>query len=115
LIDVYVGEGTVFTGAARQAQESRERAQALLRNQDIERLKRNIERRRRATQAQIEALQATLESEIEEMSKTLYEGELRIREIAHDREGMARKRLADPNSSPGSRAKSTATRLGNGR
>jgi circadian clock protein KaiC len=114
LIDVYVGEGTVLTGAARQAQEARERAESLVRAQEVARLQRGIERKRRATQAQIETLQATLESEIEEMSKTLHEGELRIREIGHDREAMARKRMADANAFAGSKAKSTI-RSGNGR
>jgi circadian clock protein KaiC len=113
LIDVYVGEGAVLTGSARQAQEARERAEALLRRQEAGRLERTIERKRRATQAQIEALEAALESEVEEISKALLEGELRAKEIAADRAAMARKRMADKNSHARNKSKSI-TRSGNG-
>ena len=114
LVDVYVGEGMVLTGAARQAQEARERAQALLTRHEMERLKRAIERKRRATQAQIEALQANMESEVEEISKALRESELRTREIAGDRVAMARKRMADAAPTPESKTISPI-RSGNGR
>jgi circadian clock protein KaiC len=42
LVDVYLGPEGVLTGSARAAQETREKAEALLRQQDIQRKQRNI-------------------------------------------------------------------------
>jgi len=60
LVDVYVGPGTVFTGAARLRQEAKERAQAMVEQQAVERRQRELEQERAALEAQIEALRAKL-------------------------------------------------------
>jgi len=63
LREVYVGPDGVLTGSARLAQEAKDRADRLLRTQEVERRTREIVRRRREIAAQIETLQAQLASE----------------------------------------------------
>ncbi|MDU2927082.1 circadian clock protein KaiC, partial [Bradyrhizobium sp.] len=67
LREVYVGPDGVLTGSARLAQEAKDRADRLLRTQEVERRTREIVRRRREIAAQIETLQAQLASEEGEM------------------------------------------------
>jgi len=57
LIDVYVGPEGVLTGSMRVAQEDRERANKLMREEEMERRQRELEAKRTALQAQIAALQ----------------------------------------------------------
>jgi circadian clock protein KaiC len=60
LVDVYVGPGAVYTGAARLSQEARDQAEALVRHQADERRQRELEQERRNLQAQAAALQTRL-------------------------------------------------------
>lgn len=57
-LDVYAGTGGVLSGTARLAQESRDREAALLRAQEAERLRRELDRKREAMEAQIAAMRA---------------------------------------------------------
>lgn len=66
LIDVYIGAGGVLTGSARVAQEAQEQATALAQSQEIERLQLNLERRRKALEAQIATMRANFEAEMDE-------------------------------------------------
>jgi circadian clock protein KaiC len=56
LRDVYVGLEGVLTGSARMAQEAKERAETKMRNDEIERKKSELIRRKRIMEAQIESL-----------------------------------------------------------
>src|SRR5580693_9376877 len=56
LREAYVGPEGVLTGSARRAQEAKEKAIALVREQDMERRSRELERKRREIAAQIEIL-----------------------------------------------------------
>jgi circadian clock protein KaiC len=60
--EVYVGEGGVLTGAARQEQEAREEAQHRRRFQEIEQKEHEVIQRRAALQAQTATLKAELEA-----------------------------------------------------
>jgi circadian clock protein KaiC len=60
--EVYVGEGGVLTGAARQEQEAREEAQNRRRFQEIEQKEHEVIQRRAALQAQTATLKAELEA-----------------------------------------------------
>jgi circadian clock protein KaiC len=60
LIEPYLGSEGVLTGAARIAQEARENALALLSEQEAERRRRDLDRRRLAIEAQIASLRAEL-------------------------------------------------------
>jgi circadian clock protein KaiC len=71
LLDVVQGAEGVLTGTARMAQEAKERAATLVRQQDIERKQRELERKRRALEVQIDALRAEFDAEEEEMSKII--------------------------------------------
>ena len=74
LRDAYVGPEGVLTGSARLAQEAKDRAAALVRQQEMERRSREVERKRREIAAQIEILQAQLASEEAEVALLDREG-----------------------------------------
>jgi circadian clock protein KaiC len=60
LVDVYVGPGAVYTGAARLNQEAHDRAETLAQQQAVEQRERELEQERRSVQAQVNALQTKL-------------------------------------------------------
>ncbi len=66
LRDVYVGLGGMVSGTARTAQEAQEAAAEAERLQIIALHRREVDRRRRALQAQITSLQAELEAQDDE-------------------------------------------------
>lgn len=101
LLDVYVGPSGVLTGSARYAQEAKERADELQRQQEFESRKRQLERRRAAVEAQITALRAEFETEEEELRRLLVNKDLRDAVILADRREMARLRMADESSADG--------------
>jgi circadian clock protein KaiC len=68
LVDVYLGDGQVFTGSARAAQEERERLERQRLTDESGRKSRDAARRKAAVEAQIAALRATLSSEGEELA-----------------------------------------------
>jgi circadian clock protein KaiC len=71
LLDVAQSADGVLTGTARMAQEAKERAAGLVREQEIERKQRELERKRRALEVQIDSLRAEFDAEEEEMSKII--------------------------------------------
>ncbi len=95
LLDVYLGAEGVLTGSARVAQEAKETAAAILRQQEIERRQRELDRKRAALDAQIAALRASYEVESQELEMGLAEERLREEKLAADRLDMARIRRAD--------------------
>ncbi|BBA34980.1 circadian clock protein KaiC [Methylocaldum marinum] len=98
LVDVYTGPEGVLTGSARLAQEARERAATVLREQEIQRKERELERKRQAVEAQIAALRSGLAAEEEELQLALIQARHREAQLARDREAMARGRKADSDS-----------------
>ncbi len=95
LVDVYVGPGGVLTGAARAGREARERADALLERQEVERRLREIERRRKVREARIAALRAELEADEEDANRIVLEQRMRETALTEGREELARLRKAD--------------------
>ncbi len=69
LIEPYLGPEGVLTGAARMAQEAREREAERERTETTERRRREIVRRRHALERQITEMRAALEAEEDEVSK----------------------------------------------
>jgi len=63
LIEPYVGAEGVLTGAARAAQEARERSDAIARAQISERRRRELDRKRATTERQIAELRAAMSAE----------------------------------------------------
>jgi len=88
----YLGPEGVLTGAARMAQEAREREaeQELL--ELTEQRKRQMARKRDALERQIAEMRASLEEEESEVSKLLERQDKRKASAESDREAMARKR-----------------------
>lgn len=95
LRDVYVGPEGVLTGSMRQAQEARERANARLRQEEIERKQRELERKRKTVQAQLAALEAEFAAEEEELNYLIRNDEATRIELEADRAAMSRSRKAD--------------------
>ena len=84
----YVGPEGVLSGSARLAQEAKEKAAALVREQDMERRSRELERKRRETMAQIEILRVQLASEETEAALLRREGTAREDQLRADRVSM---------------------------
>ena len=95
LKDVYVGSGGVLTGAARVAQEARERAETLERNQEIERKHREIERKKALIEAQIAALRTGFEAEKDDLERAIAREKLHQEVLTEETQAMARTRKAD--------------------
>jgi circadian clock protein KaiC len=101
LRDVYVGpSGLLLAGGAREALEAQELAQAILRGQETESKKRNLERKRQAMEAQVAVLQAEFEVEQAEAAKAIGQDQARAGVLAGDRVQMARQRQSDPGAKP---------------
>lgn len=95
LVDVYIGSEGVLTGSARVAQEAKEGAAALVEAQEVERLRLNLERKRKVLDAQIAALQANFDAEAEELYRIINQKAARDQQIVEDRAEMARSRSLD--------------------
>ena len=99
LRDVYVGpSGALLTGSARLALEAQEKAQALVREQEVESKNRELDRKRQAMEAQIALLRAEFEVEQAEAAKTIRQDQTRAGVLAGDRVQMARLRQSDPSA-----------------
>lgn len=94
LVDPYLGMEGALTGAARLAQEAKERAAEVSRQQEIARRRRELERKRQALEARIEALRLEFESEAEEARRSFEQDEEREGAILKVRKDMARARKA---------------------
>jgi len=92
LVEVYLGAGGVYTGSARVAQETQERATALERQQATERRQYALERKRRMLEAQIAALQADFAAEEDEVLRMAAQDSTRQETISTERQAMAQSR-----------------------
>ena len=95
LVDVYTGPAGVLTGSARLIQEAKEKADKLSRQQKIDRMKMNLERKRRALDAQIEPLRAEFTAEEEDLKKIIEQEEMKEFFYQKERETVAVSRKAD--------------------
>ena len=95
LKDVYIGPEGVLTGSMRLAQEARERAVTLNRQQEIERRQRDLERKRRALNAQLDAQRGEFEAEEHELRLLIEQEQAAAERLRASREDMARSRKSD--------------------
>ncbi len=95
LQDVYIGPGGVLTGSARVAQEARERADALGRDQEIERKQRDIDRKKAVIEAQIAALRTDFEVEKDDLEMSITREKLYQKVLTEETQAMARARKSD--------------------
>jgi circadian clock protein KaiC len=95
LRDVYVGPGGVLTGSARLAQEAQEQAALVMRKQEIERRQLDLERKRKAMEAQISMMRAEFEAQETEILNVIAQEQARETRLAQERLDMAHSRKAD--------------------
>jgi circadian clock protein KaiC len=95
LRDVYVGPAGVLTGSARLTQETQEKAQAVSRQQEIERNQREIRRRQQIMEAQVRAIRFQFEADKENLEITYNQQKAVGQILAADRNDIARQRKAD--------------------
>lgn len=85
----YIGPAGVLTGAARAALESRERAEAALRRDDIKRLRADLTRKRDVLSHQVAAMKASFAGEARAIERSIAEAELAQETQQADRAAMA--------------------------
>jgi circadian clock protein KaiC len=113
LKDVYVGPEGVLTGSMRLAQEAREQAATLDRQQELERRQRDLERKRQVLEAQIAAQRAQFEAEQDEMKRLIAQEQAVTDRLREGREEMGRSRKADePGETPKTRSRELTPRGG---
>jgi circadian clock protein KaiC len=95
LVPAYIGPGGVLTGSSRLSQEAKEKADARLREQETQRKQQEIERKRLALQAQIASLQAEFAAVEKEADLAISQEEETEEQLKHDRNEIARKRMAE--------------------
>ena len=95
LEDVYLGPAGVLTGAARAAQEAKERTAEAEALGAVARKRREIERKRVLSEAQIAALRAQMDADDEEIRKTVQEEQNRLTALTGQQADMAHRRQAD--------------------
>ena len=108
LREAYVGPEGALTGSARMAQEAKDKAASLVREQQMDRRSRELDRKRREIAAQIEILQAQLATDEAEVELLNREGLAREDQLAADRVVMAVSRQAG--AGPDKRAPKSANR-----
>jgi circadian clock protein KaiC len=95
LTDVYVGQGMVLTGAARKVQEMKEAAEAAVRKEELERVKRELERKQLVMEAKINEIRSDFESAQEGLLASVKEQEMVEKVFASNRSVIAGMRKAD--------------------
>ena len=95
LLDVYLGAEGVLTGSARLAQESREKAEALARQEEIEVRQRDLQRQRHVLELQISMMRADFQAKEEELARIIAQQEAHVERLVQDRREMAHSRKSD--------------------
>ena len=90
LVPAYVGAGTVLTGSARLAQQARERAEEITRQEEMEQKRRELERKRQVVEAQIAALRSEFTQEEEQVAQLMSLEKKRERQLTEDEREMAK-------------------------
>jgi circadian clock protein KaiC len=93
LVAVSVSGGDVLVGSARFAHDVQTAAEASKRKEELERLRRAVENKRRAASARISALQAESEAELDELNRRIAEESTRISALSNASEAMLRRRM----------------------
>jgi circadian clock protein KaiC len=95
LRDVYIGPSGVLTGSARLAQEAQEQAAQTIHEQEVERRKLELERKRRVIEGQISAMRAEFEAQEAETLNIIGQEQAREAHLTQERADMALSRKAD--------------------
>jgi circadian clock protein KaiC len=92
LREVYLGEKGMLTGSARIMQETLDASLALSAEQQMEKSRLLLDRRRKALEAQMAALQLEIETEEQESRQLVAQREMKLLKGEQDRKVMARSR-----------------------
>lgn len=95
LIPAYLGAGTVLTGSARMAQEAREKAAALTRQQETQQKRKELDRKRAEMESQIALLKAQFAEEVERLNSLILQEEDQERRLAQDEMEMSKIRKVE--------------------
>lgn len=95
LIDIYLGPSGMLTGAARLSQISKEKAEKLASEQEIERKQREFKQKRRSIEAQIKELNTQLEAEKLELEQIIEQKKLNEESIEYERNIISKIRHAN--------------------
>jgi circadian clock protein KaiC len=95
LKDVYIGPSGMLTGSARVAQEARERAQQVSRNEEMERQQLELKRKHDALEGQIAALRAEFSAEEARIEQIISHDKQHEESLALDEAEMGRSRKHD--------------------
>jgi circadian clock protein KaiC len=95
IIDVYTGPAGVLTGSARLSQEIKDEAAEDARKEEIEKLQRDLEHKRKLMDAQVIALQAEYTAKEEEVKQLIKQEKLREKAVDENKKEMGRMRKAD--------------------
>jgi len=95
LKDVYIGPGGMLTGSARVAQEARERAEQVRRNEEIELQQLDLKRKHDTLEGQISALRAEFSAEEARIERIIYHDRQHEQSLALDEVEMGRSRKLD--------------------
>jgi circadian clock protein KaiC len=98
LLDVYVGPSGVLTGSARVAREAEDKAKAVLRQNELADLERELERKQKAAESRIAEVQAGLAADEVDLKRKIAEAKLRQKVIAEERQEMGVLRREDKKS-----------------
>jgi circadian clock protein KaiC len=96
LVPPYIGSGVVLTGSSRVAQEAKEKADALVRSQEIEQRQEALERKRSALDAQIKVLKMDFAAEELELERVIKLQQSRETQLELERDAMNRIRTGPP-------------------
>jgi circadian clock protein KaiC len=95
LKDIYVGPSGMLTGSARVAQEARERAQQVSRNEEVERQQLDLKRKHGVLEGQIAALRAEFSAEEARIERIIRHSKQHEQSLAFDEKEMSRSRKND--------------------
>jgi circadian clock protein KaiC len=95
LVAPYIGSGLVLTGSSRAAQEAKERADALVRSQEIDQRQEALERKRNALEAQIKVLKMDFAAEELELERIISQQQSREKQLQLERDAMNRMRMGE--------------------
>jgi circadian clock protein KaiC len=95
LRDVYVGPSGVPTGSARLVQEAQEQAAQRTRKQEVERRQLELQRKRKALEAQIAAMRAEFESQETVSLRIIAQEQAQEAQLTQERVDMGQSRKAD--------------------
>ncbi|MHB8659887.1 MAG: circadian clock protein KaiC [Solirubrobacteraceae bacterium] len=95
LADVYVGPQGVLTGSARSAQEAKELSEAMVRQEDLQQRRANLDRERASVEAQVAVLWRKFEDESDAVNRLLSRGATGREEGAEQRLEQGRLRSSD--------------------